>query len=66
MPIAQQGVETVDRTFVDRVILTYSTPRILQTDQGANFISEVFKNTCRILGIKKSSPLRFTQIRKAA
>jgi len=53
MPIAQQDTETVAWTFVDGVILTYGTPRKLQTDQGANFISEVFKNTCRILGIKK-------------
>ena len=53
MPITQQDAETVDRTFVERVILTYGMPRIPQTDQGANFISEVFKNTWRILGIKK-------------
>jgi transposase InsO family protein len=59
MTIAQQDAETVARIFVDRVILTYSTPRILQTDQGANFISEVFKNTCRILGIKKIQSTAF-------
>ena len=59
MPIAQQDAETVARSFVDRVILTYGTPRIIQTDQGANFISEVFKNTCRILGIKKIQSTAF-------
>ena len=41
------------------MILTYGTPRIIQTDQGANFISEVFKNTCRILGIKKIQSTAF-------
>ena len=25
----------------------------MQTDQGANFVSEVFKNTCKLLKIKK-------------
>jgi len=53
MSITQQDAETVARTSVERVILTYGTPRILHTDQGATFISEVFKNTCKILGIKK-------------
>ena len=53
IPIDQQDAETVARAFVKRIVLTYGTPQILQTDQGASFISEVFKNTCKILKIKK-------------
>jgi len=51
--IGQQDAETVARAFVANIVLKYGTPRILQTDQGANFISEVFRNTCKILEIKK-------------
>ena len=57
--ITQQDAETVARTFVERVILTYDTPRILQTDQGTDFNSEVFKSACRILGIKKIQSTAF-------
>jgi len=59
MPITQQDAQTVARTFVERVILTYGTPRILQTDQCANFMSEEFKNTCKILGIRKIQSTAF-------
>jgi len=45
-PISQQDAETVARVFVSQVVLKYGTPTIVQTDQGANFVSEVFKNTC--------------------
>ena len=40
-------------------MLTYGTPQILQSDQGANFISQVFKNTCKILRIKKIQSTAF-------
>jgi len=43
--IGQQDAETVARAFVANIVLKYGTPRILQTDQGANFVSEVFLNT---------------------
>jgi hypothetical protein len=53
VPIGQQDAETVARAFVVNIVLKYGTPRILQTDQGTNFISKVFRNTCKILKIKK-------------
>jgi len=53
VPIGQQDAEMVARAFMEKAVLTYGTPPILQNDQGANFISEVFKNTCKILKIKK-------------
>ena len=59
MTITQQDAETVARSFVERVMLTYGTPRILQTDQGDNFINEVCKNTCNVLGIKKIQSTAF-------
>ena len=39
--------------------LKYGTPSIVQTDQGANFVSEVFKNTCKLLKIKKIQSTTF-------
>jgi transposase InsO family protein len=59
VPIGQQDAETVARDFVANVVLKYGTPRILQTDQGANFISDVFRNTCKILKIKKVQSTAF-------
>jgi len=57
--IVQQDAKTVATAFVEKIVLTYGTPQILQTDQGANFISQVFKNTCKILSIKKFQSTAF-------
>ena len=65
-PISQQDAETVARVFVSQVVLQYGTPSIVQTDQGANFVSEVFKNTCKLLKIKKIQSTPFTQNRRGA
>ena len=59
VPFDQQDAETVAKAFVANIVLKYGTPRILQTDQGANFISEVFRNTCKILKIKKIQSTAF-------
>jgi len=40
--LGQQDGETVARAFVANVVLKYGTPSILQTDQGAKFVSEMF------------------------
>ena len=52
-PIEKQDVETVARAFVEKMVLLYGTPQVSQTDQGANVMSEVFKNTCNLLKMKK-------------
>ena len=41
--LTQQDAGTVVRAFVEKVVRTYGTPRNLQTDQGANFISECLR-----------------------
>jgi len=53
VPLGQNDVVTVARAFVVNIVLKYGTPSILQTDQGTNFISEMFQNTCKMLKIKK-------------
>jgi len=42
VPLGQQDAETVARAFLVNIVLKYGTPSILQTDQGTNFVSEVF------------------------
>ena len=59
VPIGQQDAETVARAFVEKTVLMYGTPQTLQTDQGANFVSELFRNTCKILKINKIQSTAF-------
>jgi len=59
VPIGQQDAETVARAFVEKIVLTHGTPQTLQTDQGANFVSEVFRNTCKILNINNIQSTAF-------
>jgi RNase H-like domain found in reverse transcriptase/Reverse transcriptase (RNA-dependent DNA polymerase)/Integrase zinc binding domain/Integrase core domain len=53
IPIASQDAPTVARAFVDGIVLRHGMPKSLLTDQGANFMSNLFKNTCKLLKIKK-------------
>jgi transposase InsO family protein len=59
MPIQRQDAETVAREFVNQVILKVGTPIKILTDQGSNFLSEIFKNTCKMLKIKKLQTTAF-------
>jgi hypothetical protein len=53
MPIPTQDADTIARAFVSRVILRHGAPKSLLTDQGANFLSNLFKSVCKLLKIKK-------------
>jgi hypothetical protein len=55
----KQDAETTARAFVEKIVLVYGTPQIVQTDQGANFMSEVFRHTCNLLKIKKIQSTAF-------
>jgi hypothetical protein len=52
VPVRQQNAETVAREFVQNIILKMGTPKHILTDQGTNFLSDLFKNTCKLLKIK--------------
>ena len=60
IPIPQQDAETVARAFVLNIVLKFGAPAQLLTDQGSNFLSDLFKNMCRLLRIKKvqTTPFR--------
>jgi hypothetical protein len=59
VPIRQQDAETVARGFVTHVVLKYGSPHTVLTDQGTNFLSDVFRNTCKLLKIKKIQSTAF-------
>jgi hypothetical protein len=61
IPIQRQDAETVAREFVTHITLKLGTPNKILTDQGSNFLSEVFKNTCKMLKIRSYKRPRSTR-----
>jgi transposase InsO family protein len=59
IPIPQKDAETVARKFVLNIILKTGTPKQILTDQGTNFLSDLFKNVCKLLIIKKLQTTAF-------
>lgn len=53
VPLQTQDAESVACALVERFICVYGTPKIIITDQGTNFVSEMFKIVCKLLKIKK-------------
>jgi hypothetical protein len=49
----RQDVETIAKEFVLNIALKFGAPRNILTDQGSNFISNLFKETCVLLTIEK-------------
>jgi hypothetical protein len=52
IPVSQQNALTIAKVFVEEVILKFSIPQMVLTDQGCNFMSKVFTNICELLKIK--------------
>jgi transposase InsO family protein len=38
---------------VRNILLKFGIPEVVLTDQGSNFLSELFQNTCKLLRIKR-------------
>ena len=55
VPLGQEDAETVARALVANLVLKYGTTTILQTDHSANFVSAVFRNTCKMLKLIQCS-----------
>lgn len=53
IPIKNQTVEEVTDAFVNKVILIYGIPNYIVTDQGTNFMSDMFKKICKLFKIEK-------------
>lgn len=52
-PMESQTAEEVSDKFIEHVILIYGIPNQILTDQGTNFMSEIFKRVCKLLKIEK-------------
>jgi len=53
IPLANQEAATVAKEFVTKIVFEHGIPEKILTDQGTNFTSEMFKNTCKLLRIEK-------------
>jgi len=51
--LPDQTAEIVVEVFVDRFIYILGTPKVILTDQGRNFISELMKKIARLFRIRK-------------
>jgi hypothetical protein len=58
-PIEKQDANTIAKVFVENVILKFGIPQVVLTDQGSNFLSELFKEVCQLLRIKKIQTTAF-------
>ncbi|PNF41072.1 hypothetical protein B7P43_G06245 [Cryptotermes secundus] len=54
IPLQNQTTEEVANAFVKNVILVYGIPSEIVTDQGSNFMSDVFKRICKLFKIEKT------------
>ena len=52
-PVADQCAETIARLFVNNIICRHGVPEQLLSDRGANFLSELIQDICKILGTEK-------------
>jgi transposase InsO family protein len=46
--------ETVATLLVEEDIVRFGTPYVIQTDQGVQFVSNLFQEVCRLLQIQKT------------
>jgi hypothetical protein len=53
IPIENQTAESVAEALVKTIILIYGIPNEIVTDQGTNFMSNVFKRVCKLFKIEK-------------
>ena len=51
IPDAEAG--TVAKYFFEQIITRFNIPKVLVTDNGTNFTSKLFSETCKMLGVKK-------------
>lgn len=52
-PLREQTAEETAKAFVEGIVTRHGVPQRVLTDQGRNFVSNLFKETCRQLGIQK-------------
>jgi len=53
IPLKDQESQTIAKAFTEHFFCSFGTPESIVTDQGSNFMSELFTNICKLLKIKK-------------
>ena len=53
IPIENQEASTIAEAFVTKICLVHGIPQIVLTDQGANFVSQLFKQVCKLFKVHK-------------
>lgn len=53
IPLENHEADTVARHFVNDIILRYQMPECILTDQGSEFLSDLFSKVLKLLGIKR-------------
>lgn len=53
IPLPNQTAEEIAKALTDNILLVYGGPDSILSDQGANFMSEVFRNTCKFFKARK-------------
>ena len=53
IPLSNQEAATIAEAVVEKIICEYGVPEKILTDQGRNFLSEMFKNICKLFRITK-------------
>lgn len=53
-PMPNMEAKTVAKLIVEEVVTRFGTPRIIHSDQGRQYESELFTEMCRLLGIQKT------------
>ena len=51
--VPDQRADTIAKLFVEHVVCRHGVPEELLSDRGANFLSDLIKSVCDILGVKK-------------
>ena len=54
VPLPDQSAEKVAMAAIDNFFCTFGMPLTIHTDQGANFVGNVFKTVCDLLEIRKT------------
>ena len=53
IPMMTQTADEVSLTFLRHVVLQYGIPNSIMTDQGSQFMGDIFKRLCRLLKVRK-------------
>ncbi|PNF22439.1 hypothetical protein B7P43_G15712 [Cryptotermes secundus] len=58
-PLPQKDGKTVAKAFVLNIVLKFGAPAKILTDRGSDFLSNLFKNVCKLLRIRKMQTTAF-------